>query len=305
MLIDRLRRHSGLSKSQLLYLSATASRRYKVYEIAKRNGGKRTIAHPSKSLKAIQRWINQALFDCLPVHKCATAYKKGASIRRNAAVHGDTCFTLRMDFADFFPSFTLNGVVRFVEHKNVEMSLGLSSKDIQFVGRIVSREGFLTIGAPSSPTITNAMMYDFDERVFSFVRRTGLVYTRYADDLFISSRKPNQLGTVCSFVHTASKDFAHAKLRINREKTAFLSRRYRRAVTGLVITPDGKVSIGRNRKREIKALIHKYFENAIQVEDVGRTRGLIAFSMDSDPEFYKALCKKYGMANLKRIMSDR
>ena len=43
-----------MSDSELLQLAKTCPHRYKVYEIDKKNGGKRLIAHPSKELKYIQ-----------------------------------------------------------------------------------------------------------------------------------------------------------------------------------------------------------------------------------------------------------
>ncbi len=42
-------------------------------------------------------------------------------------------------------------------------------------------------------------------------------------------------------------------IRINHGKTVYVSRKYKRFVTGMVLTNDGKISIDRNRKRELRA----------------------------------------------------
>ena len=302
MLIEKLQAQSGLSRSQLRQLSTTASKRYKVFTIRKRDGGAREIAQPSRALKAVQRWINKVIIYDLPVHRCATAYKRGANIRDNALRHAGTNFTLRMDFEDFFPSFSSNNVAEFFGEKNLEMGWDLSEEDLEFVVSITTRYGYLTIGAPSSPAITNAMMHEFDDRVFVLTRQKGLVYTRYADDLFISSQEPGKLTEIYKNIMLESTKFLYASLKINKSKTAYLSRRYRRTITGMVVTPQGTVSLGRERKREIKALIHKVVTGSLPKEKIGRARGLIGFSIGADPLFYQALCRKYSEETLRDIL---
>ena len=304
MLIELLEKQSGLSRSQLLYLADTASDRYKIYTIAKRDGGRRKIAHPSKALKAVQRWINRVLVVKCPVHSCATAYKKGASIRYNASMHASSHFTLRMDFRDFFPSFREGGIRCYFDSMNRAMNLDLSEKDVSFVCLVVTQHGRLTIGAPSSPLLTNAMMFDFDTAVSAFVHERNLIYTRYADDIFISSERPNGLDGVFEEVVRQARALENVRLKINRKKTAYLSRRVRRSITGLVVTPDGRVSIGRSRKREIKALTHKRLCGRLNEEEIGRLQGLLAFAWDSEPEFFNALQRKYGRDNLRYILGQ-
>lgn len=191
MLIETLAKQSGVSESRLNVIANTASRRYKVYEIPKRTGGMRTIEHPSRELKAIQRWIVKTVFDLFPTHECATAYKKRASIKINAERHQLTNYTTRYDFLGFFPSFRQERIILFLSRQNVASNLGLSEQDIDFIGKIVCRKGRLTVGAPSSPTVSNVMMFAFDQSFAEFCDRRGIVYTRYADDLFLSSQAPN------------------------------------------------------------------------------------------------------------------
>ena len=303
MLLESLQRQSGLSRSRLIYLAETSSKRYKVYSIEKRTGGHRTICHPSKQIKAIQRWLNKTLFKTFPVHEHATAYKKEASIRENAARHLGSLFTLRMDFVEFFPSFSQDGIKSVIIEENRKRELGLSVEDVEFVSNVVTRNEFLTIGAPSSPMISNFMMFDFDELVSEMALEKELIYSRYADDLFISAFRPNGLDGVAEAVEEAAQDYEHASLRVNRRKTAYLSRRYRRTITGLIVTPDHRVSIGRERKREIKSLVHRFSSGNLGSEEVSRLRGLIAFAMDAEYVFFESLCKKYGESILNEILN--
>ena len=96
-----------IEPEHLLRFSSTSPHRYKVYTIPKRNGkGIRTIAHPSKELKYIQRILFKVLRKLLPVHQSAMAYKKGVGIKDNAAAHVRNSYLLKMDFNNFFPSIT-------------------------------------------------------------------------------------------------------------------------------------------------------------------------------------------------------
>ena len=204
-----------------------------------------------------------------------------ASILKNVMRHVNSSFTLRLDFKDFFPSFSEQDISRFLMAQNATHELQLSIEDIDFVCSISTRNGFLTVGSPSSPIITNVLMYYFDELISDLSKRSQLTYTRYADDLFISARKPKALEVVAAKIESISQNYEHVSLSINRKKTAYLSRRYKRSVTGLVITPDHKISIGRARKREIKSMVYKFLNGDLGGEASSKLRGLVAFTMDA------------------------
>lgn len=298
MLVELLSRTSNIPEAKLLSLSSSASRRYKVYTIPKRTGGERTIEHPSKELKAIQRWIVQALITRFPLHESATAYRKGTGIRANAERHRTTKFTNRYDFASFFPSFSQARVVRYVAEQSKAIGMEVSDRDLEFVGNIVCRNGRLTIGAPSSPAITNAMMFEFDRRMHEECHATGLVYTRYADDLFVSSFESGQLEGLENVIVKSKRGIPHLRLRLNHRKTAYLSKKYRRVIAGVVITPQHTLSIGRERKREIKSLIHQWINGDINMERFYYLKGLFAFAIDIEPDFEARLIAKYGKTRI-------
>lgn len=303
MLVELLSKMSGISEAKLVGLSETASKRYKVYTIPKRTGGERLIEHPSRELKAIQRWLIRAFFARLPVHEAATAYKKGSGIRDNAERHKHTRYTNRYDFKDFFPSFEAKLVMLFIRERAKSLNINLTERDLNFIVNIVCRNGRLTIGAPSSPAITNAMMYEFDDLMHKECLRRGLVFTRYADDIFVSSDRPERLHGVGQLIAACKRGIPYIKLRLNRSKTAYLSKRYRRSITGVVITTQSTLSIGRDRKREIKSLIHKWIIGDLDDEKISYLRGLFAFAIDIEPDFEQRLVRKYGEEEISRLRS--
>lgn len=302
MLVDQIARSTQLEKSELLRLAQNASQHYKVYTIPKRNGEPRPIAHPSRELKAVQRWIVKVVIQRLPIHDAATAYRKGGGIRVNAERHRTSRYTNRYDFSNFFPSFKRPQVQSFLHSEAQKFGMILSDDDLDFIGAIVCRHNRLTIGAPSSPAITNAMMFPFDQKMFEYCLTRDLMYTRYADDIFISAKEPDQLTNLDFRIAEAKRGMDHLSIRLNRQKTAYLSKKYHRSITGVVITPEHRLSIGRARKREIKALIHRWINGKLDLVEVNYMRGLLAFARDIEPSFEVSLKDKYGSSVVSEVL---
>jgi len=83
-----------------------------------------------------------------------------------------------------------------------------------------------------------------------------------------------------------------------------MCRNCRRAVTGLLITHDGQISIGRAHKRRIRALICQNIHKKMDEEGKASLQGWLAYILDVEPELFNRLCQKYsaGVVNsaLKR-----
>jgi len=121
-----------------------------------------------------------------------------------------------------------------------------------------------------------------------------MIYTRYADDITISSKEFLDKAGVLEFISGRLKSQRHPKLVLNGDKTQLYSRASRRRVTGITLANDGTLSLGRERKRLIRAIIHKHRSEPLDGDEVDRVRGLIAFARDVDPEFVTRLSGKYG-----------
>jgi RNA-directed DNA polymerase len=291
-----------IEPEKLYHIADNASKFYKIYEIPKRSGGTRQIHHPSRQLKSLQRFVVRNLIRRLPVHSAATAYRLGSSIKKNTRFHQNSAFTIRIDLENFFPSFNSLGIFEFLkENRSLFNSIG-DDQSLLLATQLVSRNGRLTIGAPSSPSITNAMMYSVDTEIALWCDSRELIYSRYADDMFISSSKTNALSEVPEFIRYVLSNYKYSKLLINDKKTAFLSRKYRRTITGLVITPQGKISIGLLRKIEIKKLIYKASKNELAAEERAKLAGLISYCYDVERQFYETLCRKYGAQLVRHIV---
>ncbi|MFZ0635852.1 MAG: retron St85 family RNA-directed DNA polymerase [Candidatus Acidiferrales bacterium] len=284
-----------LPEPYVLMLAATASHRYKEFAIKKSDGKSlRRIEQPSKELKLLQRWLVRRVFDSLPTHPCAHAYVRGRSIRTNAAVHQQGRYISRLDLENFFPSLT-SGDVESLLKSNRVLADGskLDDRDILLIRALVCRFGKLTIGAPSSPTVSNKLLYALDMRITEMTEPLNVNYSRYADDLYFSSSRPGVLADVCKKAEYIVVNAPTPKLTINKNKTYHASRKKRMAVTGLRITPEANISVGQDLKRKIRSLAHKARNKEIKADDLGSLRGLLAYVSSIEPSFSERIRSKY------------
>ncbi|MBZ8144151.1 hypothetical protein CLD22_30745 [Rubrivivax gelatinosus] len=149
----------------------------------------------------------------------------------------------------------------------------------------------LCIGAPSSPLLSNSVMFDFDRRLMDFAAHDQITYTRYADDLSLSARTSGALNAYPKLVAELTESLEYPKLALNTKKTVFASRAGRRIITGVTLTSDHQISIGRARKREIRAMHHRMTMDQLNLDEQKRLAGLISFAEDIEPGFSAWLTK--------------
>lgn len=281
-------------------IAASASHEYKRYRVPKRSGGYRTIDHPSRRLKAIQRWILHHLINRWPVHDAAFAYRRGLNIREHAMSHVNSHFLLRMDFTNFFPSITSADLATYLKTKPTGTE-DWEARDFLLLSQLVTRSRVLTIGAPTSPALSNALCFQLDGQLVDVARGFGATYTRYADDLFFSTRKPEVLNQVASAVQNVVSVLDLPKgLVINADKTRHSSKRGERRVTGLVLSPNETISPGRLRKRRVRSQLHKF--ELLSASARRQLAGELAYLFSIQPSLENILILKYGR---QRIMDAR
>lgn len=288
----------GHTEEDVLAVAARAPRRYKRYFIPKKRGGMRAIHHPAKETKALQYALMETLLGRLKIHDSALAYRRElkAPLRQNAMAHAGCRYTIKMDFQDFFHSIQPADLFDTLQRNGETFSAedGAFLTRCLFIGVAFDRKG-LPIGAPSSPSVSNAVMYGFDRQMQAAASAISeeAVYTRYADDIVFSSNERGACQEFHEHVTDALPRLEHPKLRTNPRKTVYSSRGTRRVVTGIVIGPDGRISLGRVKKRYIRKLIFDFSRNNLDPESRTYLSGYLAFIMDVEPEFYDRLVLKY------------
>ena len=257
---------------------------YTSFSIKKKSGADRTLHAPIKGLKEFQKALNLILQCLHQPHAAATGFIVGKSIVDNARIHVGQFYVYNLDLKDFFPSidksriwgrllappFNLN--TSDERKKIANMIAGLSCTPME-VERFVENEWIKTTtsvlpqGAPTSPTLTNAICEKMDIRLSGVAKRFGLNYTRYADDITFSSKHniyeiaPNSFEKIfvanSSFDKEVRRIIADQNFHVKESKVRLQKDGYRQEVTGLVV--NDKINVTRRYIKQLRQWLY-YWE---------------------------------------------
>jgi hypothetical protein len=265
---------------------------YRLFQIRKRpseTGEKRfrVIAVPDPHLLKTQRWITQEILSKADPHSASTAFSKGDTLLAAAEPHCLSRWLIKLDVRNFFESISEIAAYR------VFLSLGYQPLVSFELARLCTRlrlstpsrfskkwwshwwkwstilayqvwrsddgtkMGHLPQGAPTSPMLANLAMREFDKLVSTICGRHGLTYTRYADDLTLSTQQAGfsrEKGRkAIGEVYAAMGQFG---LSPNATKTRIVSPGSRKIVLGLLV--DGpKPKLPKDFKASMRQ--HLYF----------------------------------------------
>ncbi len=299
----------SITRSSLSRFSESAPNKYKVYTIPKRTSGQRVIAHPSKKLKIVQKSLVRILTPIFISHDSAYAYKKKLSIKDNALPHVNSKYLLKMDFTDFFNSITPNMLFLVCDRNEIRWSEAEKRllENLLFWNKTKShkRKLVLSVGAPSSPLVSNYVMCEFDSQISKFCEINKINFSRYADDITFSTNKKNALFEIPALVKKILKELYGGIILINKLKTRYSSKAHNRHVTGITLSNENKLSIGRDRKRLISSLIHKFNIGILSENDGCYLQGLLAFSIGIEPEFIDRMKRKYSTETVNAVLNIR
>lgn len=276
--------------------------RYRKIRVPKRSGGYRTIVQPAAELKLIQSWLLANVFSKLPVSEIATAFEPGRSIVKNACAHKNAAYTVRTDVADFFPSIAITDLQRVLSLASSRLPAWATDPDcIQLITKACfDRNGRLPIGYPSSPKIANVVMFNFDEQLTHIISSDkdrfghGATVTRYADDFVFSTSRRGACREFVTAIRDLMLSIDFPQLRFNEGKTRFMSRaRGSTLVTGLRINSQGVVGVHPNYRDHVRLLIKLYAQGKLNLDDVQKLRGHLAFIEHADPRLFTRLSFRY------------
>lgn len=216
---------------------------YNEFSIPKRNGEKRVINAPKEQLKSFQNWIRKNILENVEVSCAAKAYIKGLSIVDNAKYHIKKKYILKLDFKDFFPN------IKFEKIYSVFHNLGYTKEVSYILTKLCTYKNALAQGAPTSPCISNICCKNLDNRMLKYCQYHDMCYTRYADDITISSNDEiTEEDKAILYEIIGDEGFI-----LNVDKTKELSVKQRHYITGVVVNNKLNVlkKIRNNLRQEI------------------------------------------------------
>ena len=279
---------------------------YKHFTIPKRSGGLRPIDAPKDELMHALRELKYIFEKHLfaSYHTCAFAYAKGRcpvlAVKRHQDNHSR--WFLKLDFHNFFGSttetFLFERITTLFPFSEI-VTYADGEKALREVLSLCMLNGGLPQGTPMSPTLTNLMMIPIDHYIAKTYRShtPHLVYTRYADDMILSSDIFFNKDEISNGIIEILRKF-NAPFTLNTAKTRFGSSAGRNWNLGVMLNKDNEITIGYQKKKRFKAMIfslhNDYKANKLwSVEDIQVLAGIISYYRSIEKERIDEIIDSY------------
>ncbi len=256
-------------------------------------------SHKGRHLRRLHEKIGDILTTCLPPSKYAFAYKKNSSTKLCLDQHINSMSFAKLDIHSFFNSIKLIELSSCLK-KRIVNSLGStfgkvvpSFVIIERILRCCFYYGNLPLGFVTSPILSDIYMHDTDLAIGE--KYKDFIYTRYADDILISSSKKNKKLKHCSLF--IKKKLDALGLEMNRKKKAIV----RFANEGDSIHYIGANIVFRNGFNELtiskKAIVkycHKINKECCKTNpDYSKIKGMELYIKNISEKSFLKLCEVY------------
>jgi len=263
-MINNLEYITGRSKTDLLAITEDIKLHYVSYKVKKANKKKfRWIDAPSAELKYIQRNLVNRFFSKVSVHESAHGFVENKSSITNAKEHLGSNIILSVDIEDFFPSIGKRQIVAAILTTMLKTHLYMDKQELKILTTLVSYKNCLPQGAPTSPIVSNIVFKKLDITLHSFFKDNNLKYSRYADDITVSSK--NSAINILGYIDFIRNNLKAENFSINNKKTKVFSQNKRMLVTGVVV--NKKLSTPRWYWRNLRAELHNLSKSGAEISN--------------------------------------
>jgi RNA-directed DNA polymerase len=315
---------------------------YRMYAVAKRAGGRRFIHSVCGDLFRVQQFINLEILQKCQPHPASFAFHPAGGIRKCAAMHCGARWIFQFDLTDFFydvteidvyrifrdlgyrPLLSLElarlcttthlpyGLKRLLLHTSrsvlnppqAESSPSDDSETFPYPEQ-AGAAGVLPQGAPTSPMLSNLAARKLDDALNEYSSENGFVYTRYADDITISTSNLASPRLIGNIQRNIVRRIRQSGFKENIKKTRVAGPGSKKIVLGLLV--DGSAPrLSRETYHRIDRLLHASikFELAPTAAHEGfesaygfynHIAGLIAFVKDVDQQRWEEFAERFQM----------
>jgi RNA-directed DNA polymerase len=282
-------------------------------EFSRESGGRtKTIYVPNKKLKIFHTFLNLFIFEFLPINEnIVFSYRKGFSAYDAVSRHQNSKYFFQTDVSSFFASigraFVKNTILA---GKHVCPVVDID-ESIERILDLVCINNALPVGFPSSAPISNAVLYNFDNHLENFCRSTDLIYTRYSDDIIISTNLKTNLIDINIEIENRLHEWACSDFHLNKKKSKYFQVGGKIKILGMMILPNGKITIDSSLKRDLEALLYTYLNDKTKFfalagvgeeAGLGRVTGYLNYANSVDQEYLDKLRRKFGATTIDTLL---
>jgi len=277
----------NLKTDQATLTKLLTSHNYLSFSELKKDGSKRWIDAPRKTLKTVQVNIMYNLLYKISPHDSAYGFIVGRSPATGAKQHLDNKLLLMMDLSNYFPSIHYGQIITAFYYilgllnskENTKFNI---RNDSIILTQLCSYNNVLPQGAPTSPALANIITKTLDKELTKLSLANGITYTRYADDLAFSH--PDLKFDIDEFLKKVKAHIMMNGFLINANKTRVLRPHRRQSITGVVI--NDKLGVAKRYYKNTKAGVHNFSnnKNRFSNKQIQKLRGRIEWIRSIDPQ---------------------
>ena len=279
------------------------------------SGKTRLVSIPDKTFRKYHSFLNLFIFNRLPANEeVVFSYRKGTNTAAAVRKHSASKHFYQADFSNFFESITSDIVRRSILHGEKHLPVADMHQYLDRIVNLVTVESRLPLGFSTSPVISNTALLSFDNDLAAYCQRRQLVYTRYSDDITISSNVKEPLFELDRVIAEILSVRGYSEIKLNEKKTKINSKGRKVKILGMVILPNGQISLDAKVKDRIETLLHLYVNNqpglsAVTKSDLEdsfeKLSGLLNYANTVDQAYLDKLRRKYGVTVVDILIHQR
>lgn len=233
------------------------------HEIKKEDGSSRIVNDAKPRLKTLHKLIHSELLSKVIYPPYITGSIKGHDYSSNAAIHTNKSIVIAEDIKGFFP----NTKTRLI-HEIWQYFFGFSSDVAEILTKLTTKDDCLPQGGVCSSYLANLAFWNIEGDVYSRFQADGIEYSRYVDDITISSNVVLSKSDKTKAISTIYGMLIKKGYKPKRSKHEIQTQSKPMIVTKLMV--NNKVSLTNNERNKIRSAVFQ-LENRINSGERGFT----------------------------------
>ncbi len=253
--LAKLAQALGIAESELMSCADSADKLYKlVNRRPKSDGTFRDIYDAKEPLKKIQGRIKIRLLDKARFPNYLQGGIKDTKNRRSiyadAGLHVKAKIVIRLDITNFFPSVGREHIY------NIWQKLFRFSPEIsELLTKLTTKSDGLAQGARTSTHLANLVLWRDEPHLVERLSRRGFRYSRYVDDITISTRTRINTRTLAITIASVRNMLSSYGLKVKRQKQTITTSGQQMLVHNLVV--NKKINLTSIKKAKIRTEVFR------------------------------------------------
>jgi hypothetical protein len=252
--VDALGRVLGISACDLTALAAEAESLYRSgKKVDKADGSFRETIDALPRLKKVQKRIQVCILNQVSFPNYLQGSIRDKQNRRdhiaNATIHAGAKIVFNEDISKFFPSTQLKFVRAVWQH-----FFNFPPDVAEILTILTTKDEILPQGTHTSPLISNLIFWDVEPEIEEKLRARGFNYSRYIDDVTVSSKHPVRGSEKGFVVQSIVRMMARKGLRPKRSKHRIFTSGAQMLVNNQIVN-GAKPSMPQKKRSAIRAAV--------------------------------------------------